>query len=217
MRLLTLLCALSLLLPTAAWADDDEIPPWEVPEGDDDDDDDDDVPETEAPATGDDDDDDDDDDEEPVSYSAPAPGGFRTGSPIGLGFSAGTLNGFSLKIWPAQAHGIIFNIGVPNLLNSVGMHVGYRFHMPKITAAGAPIHFHLYIGGNFRARIVFYGIDTYVELGGGAAVGAALTVSGAPVEFWAEVVPSFVGAASPPGVGVGFDVDGLVGVRFFPG
>lgn len=221
MRLLTLLCASILLLPAAAWAADDELPPWEEPEGDDDDADDDDDEGTEADDDDDQgtvaDDDDDDDDEPEPSYSSPAPGGYRSGSPVGLGFTAGTLNGFSLKIWPAQAHGIVFNVGVPNVLNSVGLQLGYRFHLPKFTAPGAPLHFHLYVGGNFRTRLVFYDNGTYVELGGGAAVGAALTVSGVPVEFWAEVVPAFVGAVSPPGVGVGFDVDGLVGVRFYPG
>jgi hypothetical protein len=215
MRLLPLLCALSLLLPAAAFADeDDDTPPWDVPEGDDDDDDDDDAPEEAAPAE-------EEEEEAEEEYSEPAPSTssdeFKSGSPVGLGFAAGTLNGFSLKIWPAQSHGIIFNVGVPNLLNSVGMHVGYRFHLPKITPRAVPLHFHLYIGGNFRTRLVFYNNGTYVEIGGGVAIGASLTVTDAPVEFWAEVVPSGVGAVVPANVGIGFDVDGLVGVRFFPG
>ncbi len=214
MRLLALFAALSLFLPTAAFADEDETPPWDVPEGDDDDDDDEAGDEAE-PA------------EPEAAQPAPAPvaatpaivaTGYRTGSPIGLGFSAGTLNGFSLKIWPAQSHGIVFNLGVPNLLNSVGFHVGYRFHFPHITPPGLPLHVHMYLGGNFRGRVVFYNNGPYVEIGGGVAIGAALTVSGAPVEFWAEVVPSGVGGVVPlTGVGLGFDVDGLVGVRFFPG
>jgi hypothetical protein len=206
MRPLTLLIALCLLVPAAAWADDDdETPPWDVPEGDDDDDD-----EAPPPAA-----------EEPAPAPAPppvaVPDGYRSGGPVGLGFSAGTLNGFSLKIWPAQSHGIVLNVGVPNLLNSLGVQIGYRFHFPPLTPPGLPLHVHLYLGGNFRSRMVFYNNGTFVEIGGGVAVGAALTVSGAPVEFWAEVVPSAVGAVLPAGVGVGFDVDGLVGVRFFPG
>lgn len=213
MRLLAFLCSLCLLLPAAAFADEDETPPWEEPEEEEDED------EDEAEEA--DDDDDDDDEEEEETYSA-APvatsfSGYRSGSPVGLGFTAGTLNGFSLKIWPDQAHGIVFNVGVPNLLNSLGLNVGYRFHMPKITVPGTPAHWHLYVGGAFRARMVFFNNGTYVEIGGGAAIGGSLTFSGAPVEIWAEVIPSGVGGISPPGVGVGFDVDGLVGIRFFPG
>jgi hypothetical protein len=94
MRPLTLLIALCLLVPAAAWADDDdETPPWDVPEGDDDDDD-----EAPPPAA-----------EEPAPAPAPAPvavpDGYRSGGPVGLGFSAGTLNGFSLKICRRRATG----------------------------------------------------------------------------------------------------------------
>ncbi len=207
MRLLLFL--LLLLSPTLATADDD-TPPWDT--GDDDEEGEGEktpAPEEDKPAPQ--------PEPEPQPEPAPLLGAYRTGGPVGLGFSAGTLNGFSLKIWPAREHGIVFNLGSPLLLNAVGMNVGYRYHLPAITPRGTTASIHLSIGGAFRTRLVFYNNGTFVEIGGGLAIGASVTLSDAPIEFWAEVIPAGVGGVNPAGVGVGFDVDGLVGVRFFPG
>lgn len=205
MRLLLLLLLL-LLSPTLASAEDD-TPPWDT--GDDDDD----RPEGEGEG---------DKTPEPAVQPAPAAAAplstaYRGGGPVGLGFTAGTLNGFSLKIWPAREHGIVLNVGTPLLLNAVGLNVGYRYHLPAITPRGSTASIHLSIGGAFRTRLVFFNNGTFVEIGGGLAVGASVTLQDAPIEFWAEVIPAAVGGVNPAGVGVGFDVDGLVGVRFFPG
>ncbi len=153
----------------------------------------------------------------PARSTAGAVGGPRGGGPFGLGFAVGTINGLSLKIWPVEAHGIVINLGGSHLVNSMTASLSYRIHPPKIVIPGSPVSMHFNLGPMFRARMVFYGNGTYTELGGGAAIGMSITVADAPVEVFMEVAPAFVGGVGPANVGIGFDVGGRVGVRFYPG
>jgi|GEM_PF-4190531 len=147
--------------------------------------------------------------------SAAGPTGFlRSGGGVGLGFSAGTINGFSMKVWPAPSHGVVVGFGVPGRLNSGAAHVSYRFHPPAIDIPNSSVQVHLNLGPAVRVR--FTGTTAlYVDIAGGLAVGASVTFAGAPIEIFATVVPEFAAGLTPPGVGLGFDVDGLAGLRLY--
>lgn len=243
----TLLSLLALLLvfsvPTLAFAGDDEdeeeddgedapgIPPWL---GDDDDDDD-----------GDDDDGGDEGDEDkgslgkapspkpqPAPAATTAPGApsrsyfmdpsdlstLKGGGPFGMGVSAGTINGLTLKIWPSRPHGIVLHLGAhPSVLNALVVGLGYRIHVKPLIIPGSPVALHFNLGPALRTRIVFFTNGTFIELAGGVAFGVAATMNGVPGELFVEAVPSFGGGISPAGVGLGFSVDGIVGIRLFFG
>jgi ribosomal protein L13E len=164
--------------------------------------------------------DDDEDDEDEEGASMPPAGGslssYKSGGPLGIGFSVGTINGFSLKLWPVRELGVTLEAGVPiGQLNSLALAVAGRYHTPPIVIPDSPVAFHLGLGGRFRTRMVFRE-QTYVEIGGGAVVGVSLTVRAVPVEVFFEVAPTFAGSVAPKvEVGRGFDVDGLVGLRLF--
>ena len=172
------------------------------------------------PARADEGDDDDDDEEAEKKEEAedeykPIPTGlsaYKSGGPFGIGFVVGTINGLSLKIWPAPAFGLVVEFGVPHVLNSMAVGLSGRFHFEPIRVPDSPVTIHVNLGPRFRTRMVF-GSTVYAELGGGVAAGASIVVRAVPVELYFDVAPNF--AAGIGGVGVGFDVDGLVGVRFF--
>jgi hypothetical protein len=238
MRPLLLLLALMLAAQPAFAAD--EKPPWEEqdePEGDDDDDDDEPAPSDEPPADepADEPAPDEPAPDEPAPEEPPArqkptrernspakprpapPGSVRSGGPVGLGFVVGTNNGFSLKIWPTPAHGIVLHLGVPLRLNSGALALSYRFHPPAI-GMGKFAQATLQLGPVFRTRLVGVANALFVELGGGLVVGGSVTFRKAPVELFVEVAPLFAGGVAPTaGTGLGFDVDGLAGLRFYLG
>ena len=138
---------------------------------------------------------------------------LKGGGPVSLGVAGGTTTGVSLKVWPARAHGIVLHLGgAPPVLNSLSVHLSYRLHFPPIVAPdGGPV-LHFQIGPAFRTRLVF-SAATFAELGGGVVVGASVTVPSWPVEFFAEVQPTFAGSVSAPGTGLGLGVEGVGGVR----
>lgn len=136
----------------------------------------------------------------------------KGGGPVGVGLVAGTTNGVSLKVWPAQTHGIVLHLGAPPILNSLGVHLSYRVHFPAIVAPNGGPALHVQIGPAFRTRMVFSSA-TFVELGGGVVIGTSITVPSWPVEFFAEVQPTFAGSVSAPGTGLGFGLEGVGGVR----
>jgi len=140
----------------------------------------------------------------------------KGGGPVGAGVSAGTLNGATLKVWPVRTHGIVLHFGAPPVLNSLGIHLSYRLHLPPIVAPNGGPALHLQIGPAFRTRMVFQA-NSFVELGGGLVIGASVTVPSWPVELFAEVQPTFAGSVSAPGTGLGLGVEGVGGVRWFFG
>jgi hypothetical protein len=243
----TLLCLLALLLvvtvPVTALAGDDEesedddeapgIPPWL---GDDDDDDDDDDGEGEEPA-----------DEDPdgslgktPAPAAPAPptappvapprsfvgsqmsasdlGTLKGGGLFGIGVAAGTINGLTLKIWPSRPHGIVLHLGAhPSVLNAMVVGLGYRIHVKPIIIPSAGMALHFNLGPALRTRMVFFTNGTFIELAGGVAFGVSATMAKVPLELFVEAIPGYGGGISPAGVGLGFSVDGIVGLRVFLG
>ncbi len=235
--LVSLLSLLLCLAPVAVLAgedgddsdEDDGAPPWEESDDDnDDDDDDDDDGETPKLGKGDDDDDDDGDgDDSAAQGAAPAVdlamdpsdlGTLKGGGLFGIGFAAGTLNGVSLKIWPSQMHGIVLHLGTsPAVLNSMALSLQYRIHLKPVLIPGSPVALHFNLGPALRTRFVWFSNGTYIELAGGVALGTSITIAKVPAEFFVEVIPSYGGGVSPAGIGLGFGIDGIVGVRFFLG
>lgn len=143
---------------------------------------------------------------------------LKGGGAVGIGFVVGTINGLSLKIWPARAHSIVLHLGThPSVLNSLGVMLQYRVGVPPLLIPGSPVAMHFTLGPALRTRVVFFSNGTYIELAGGLALGTSITVAKVPAEVFFEVVPSFGGGVSPAGGGLGFGVDGIVGARFFVG
>ncbi len=221
---LTLLAFLGLLLTPSAVLADDDAPPWLDDEGDEEDDEDDkdgkgDKDPSPAEGTG-------------ATESAPAPAAEATpaassskgtseapkaGGKVGLGFGVGSVNGFSLKLWPHRKHAMVLHIGAPTILNSMAVHLSYRATLVEWAVPGSGVTIGFNLGPNFRARFAWFTDGLFLEMAGGLAVGAAVTVNNAPVEIFMEVIPSFGGGVSPANTGVGFSVDGLVGARFYLG
>lgn len=141
---------------------------------------------------------------------------LKGGGLVGLGVVGGTTNGVSVKVWPTRSHGFVLHIGAPPVLNSLGVHLSYRLHTPPIVAPGGPaVLFQL--GPAFRTRMVFQNTGVFAELGGGIVAGMSVTVPQWPVEFFAEVQPTFAGSVSVPGTGLGLSVEGVGGVRIYFG
>ncbi len=142
---------------------------------------------------------------------------FKSGGPFGLGFSVGTINGLSLKLWPTRLVAITAEVGVPiGVLNSLAIGIGGRFHFAPIRVPDSPVAFHVGVGPRFRMRMAFDGGGAFVELGGGAVIGASVTVRDVPVEIFFDIAPTVAGSVVPADIlSKGFDVDGLVGLRFF--
>lgn len=147
----------------------------------------------------------------PAADSTLAPKG---GGALGLGFVVGTINGLSLKVWPHKTHGFVLNLGVPNRLNSMAIGISYRVHPKPIRVPDSPVTLSVNFGPVGRARLIF-GTAVFAELAGGLAVGVSITVDDVPAEIFFEVAPLFAGSVTPVGTGLGFDVDGLVGARFY--
>ena len=220
---LVLLALLGLLLTPAAVLADDDTPPW-LDEGDEEDDED---KDKEGDSGG---------DASPAEGEAaakPAPVAKQTtaaapaakatseapkaGGKVGLGFGIGSVNGFSLKIWPHRKHAMVLHIGAPTILNSMAVHLSYRVTLVEWAVPGSGVTVGLNLGPNFRSRFAWFTDGLFLEMAGGLAVGAAVTVTNAPVEIFMEVIPSFGGGVSPANTGIGFSVDGLVGARFYLG
>jgi len=139
---------------------------------------------------------------------------LKGGGALGLGVAAGSMVGASLKLWPVREHALVFHVGVPLILNSVALHLSYRFHFPALAVPAGPALF-FQLGPAFRSRFVFSDAGAYPELGGGVVLGLSLTVPRWPLEIFAEVQPTFGGSATNPPVGLGLTVEGLVGFRLY--
>lgn len=231
---LSLLALLGLLLTPSAVLADDDTPPW-LDEGDDDKDgesdgdkdgksdkdkdgksDKDAKPAESAPAA-----------ESPPAQATETTSGAassqttddppKAGGKVGIGFGIGSVNGFSLKIWPHRKHAMVLHIGAPTILNSMAVHLSYRVTVVEWAVPGSGVTIGVNLGPNFRSRFAWFTDGLFLEMAGGLAVGAAVTVENAPVEIFMEVIPSFGGGVSPANTGIGFSVDGLVGARFYLG
>lgn len=158
-------------------------------------------------------------------WTQPSAGSTRTladlkgGGAFGLGFSAGTRNGLTMKIWPTRAHGIIIDVGAPPFLGSLAIAAGYRGHFKPLVPPTNAIAAMPYIGGNFRLRVMFMpGSDpaALAEFGAGVPFGVSITVPQWPVELFVEAGPVVVFWKDVSGgVGVSLDVDGLAGARMY--
>jgi len=197
---------------------DDELPPWAEPKEDEGDDtptegEDGDAAGEAAPA------------EATVDTAEAAPaeaeaasGSWKGGGLVGLGFLVGTDNGLSLKLWPNRTHGVHIHLSAPLRLNALSVGVAYQFHLAGLSIPGSPVHLHPYVGPAFRLRVFIYENNTaYVDGHGGAAIGMSVTVADVPAEIFFEVVPGLTFGINIPGVGIGFDVGGHVGARFYFG
>ena len=145
---------------------------------------------------------------------------LKSGGAFGLGFITGTINGLSMKIWPARAHGIVINLGAPFAANSLALSVSYHGHFRPIIVPNSPVSMHVQLGPRFRSRFAFATGVTVVELGGGAVTGLSVIVADIPAEIFFEVAPVVAGsiilvAGQDPTNSVAFSVDGGVGARFF--
>jgi hypothetical protein len=219
-HLILLLALLGLLLAPATLLADDDTPPW-LDDGDDDKDDDDKKDEkdddggasalpAEAPASA----------PAAATTTPAATGGTaapKAGGKVGLGFGVGSVNGFSLKVWPHRKHALVFHLGTPAILNAMAIHLSYRATLVEWAVPGSGVTIGFNLGPNFRARFAWFTDGLFLEMAGGLAVGASVTVANAPVEIFMEVIPSFGGGVSPANTGIGFSVDGLVGARFYIG
>ncbi len=141
---------------------------------------------------------------------------LKGGGAFGLGFTAGSRNGLTMKIWPSRSHGIVIDVGAPTFLRSMAIAIGYRAHFKPLVPASRSIAALPYFGINFRTRLMF--IDpVFAELGGGLLFGASVVVPDWPVELFVEAGPMFVFWKDPESgdIGFGLDVDGLAGIRLY--
>ena len=206
--------------------EDEELPPWADPKdgGDDESDDSQDegkeeapedegseapAGETEQPAS--------EDEEEGIATMSAPSASWKGGGAVGLGFLIGTDNGLSLKLWPSRMHGVHIHIAAPTRLNAISVGFAYQLHMASIGIPGSKVQLHPSIGPSFRLRAFIYDNGAYVDGQAGASIGMSITVAQVPAEIFFEVIPGFAFGINIPGVGLGFDVGGHVGARFYFG
>jgi hypothetical protein len=142
----------------------------------------------------------------------------KGGGPFGMGFTAGTRNGLTMKIWPALGHGIVIDFGAPPFLNSMAVAVGYRAHFKPQVAASNSLAGMFYLGFNFRTRLMFMpGMSpaTFAEFGVGIPFGLSVTAPGWPIELFVEAGPVGTFWKASSGIGFGIDVDGIAGGRIY--
>jgi hypothetical protein len=141
---------------------------------------------------------------------------LKGGGPFGLGFSAGSRNGMTMKIWAARAHAIVIDVGAPPFPGSLALGFGYRGHFKPLAPPSNAIAALPFIGINGRVRMMFTGGSTpFVEAGPGVMFGVSVVVPQWPVELFFEAGPVFAFWDAGDGVGFAIDVDGLAGARLF--
>jgi len=204
---------------------DEELPPWaessgegdeEADEGQSQGDEETDEGKESEPAAGNSDEaaSEDEEDSAPMSASAES---WKGGGTVGLGFLIGTDNGLSLKLWPSRMHGVHIHLAAPTRLNALSVGFAYQIHLASIGIPGSKVHLHPSIGPSFRLRAFIYENGAYVDGQAGASIGMSVTVAEVPAEIFFEVIPGFAFGINIPGVGLGFDVGGHVGARFYFG
>ena len=206
-------------------SEDEELPPWaesseeddgEADEGQSEGDDESGEDKESEPAGGNSDEAASEDDEDSAPTSASG-GAWKGGGTVGLGFLIGTDNGLSLKLWPSRMHGVHIHLAAPTRLNALSVGFAYQIHLASIGIPGSKVHLHPSIGPSFRLRAFIYENGAYVDGQAGASIGMSVTVAEVPAEIFFEVIPGFAFGIYIPGVGLGFDVGGHVGARFYFG
>ena len=140
---------------------------------------------------------------------------LKGGGAAGLGFSVGTRNGLTFKVWPAKGYGIVVEIGAPPYLNSLALSLGFRGHFKPLSPPSNALAALPYIGASFRARLMFTpGADpaVFAEMGVVIPVGVSIVWPQFPVELFVEAGPVL---AFWKGPGIGIDVDGVAGARIY--
>ena len=141
---------------------------------------------------------------------------LKGGGAFGLGFTAGSRNGMTMKIWPARGHGIIIDIGAPPFPGSLALGFGYRGHFKPLSPPSNAIAALPFIGVNGRLRMMFTGgAKPFVEAGPAVMFGVSVVVPQWPVELFFEAGPVFAFWDAGSGVGFAVDVDGLAGARLY--
>jgi len=140
---------------------------------------------------------------------------LKGGGPAGLGFTVGTRNGMTFKIWPARGYGIVIDFGAPFHLNSMAISVGFRGHFKPLSPPSNSIAALPYIGASFRLRAMFLPGQTppvFAEMGAVIPFGVSIVWPQFPVEIFVEAGPVLAFWSGP---GFGIDVDGVAGARIY--
>jgi len=141
---------------------------------------------------------------------------IKAGGGFGLGFAIGSLNGLSVRIWPQKPFAVSLQIGTTWLLNAVAIVASPQFTIATLSVPESPVTLLPYAGPTFRVRLVGLTQGLHQEYGGGFTAGCSVVVATLPVELFFEVSPIVAGSVNPTGSAVGFGIDGLVGMRFYP-
>ena len=152
---------------------------------------------------------------QPTTPTVRTIGDLKGGGPLGMGFSVGTRNGMTLKIWPARGYGIVLELGAPPYLNSMALSLGFRGHFKPLSPPGNSVAALPYIGASFRLRMMFMpGQDpsVFAEMGAVIPFGVSIVWPQFPVELFVEAGPVL---AFWKGPGFGIDVDGIAGARIY--
>ena len=135
----------------------------------------------------------------------------RLGGPLGLGVSVGVPTGLSGRLWIGDWSAVQFGAGGQlGVLNSVVGTADYcvilrPFEVPENDYA-VPLH----IGGGFKFDAQFPQGASTILMGPRAVFGASLLVPDLPIDFHAELAPSFLFYET-----LGWSIDGQIGVRYY--
>lgn len=147
-----------------------------------------------------------------MSPQAPRPdelAELKAGGKAGLGLAVGSRPGLALRIWPKRSFAFNVGLGSTWLLNSLSADVSVTFVGRPARSAANTVAALFYAGGGFRTRI-WFGDPSFVELGARLPLGVSVLVAGWKVEPFVEAAPAFVFYPN-----LGFDIEGLVGVRYY--
>jgi len=135
----------------------------------------------------------------------------RLGGPLGLGVSVGVPTGVTGRFWVGDWSAVQFAAGGQNgALNSAMATADYcvilrPFSVPENDYA-VPLH----IGGGFKFDADLTQGAGRILMGPRAVFGASLLVPDLPIDFHAEIAPSFLFYET-----LGWSVDGQIGVRYY--
>lgn len=147
-----------------------------------------------------------------VSPQAPRPdelAELKAGGKAGLGLAVGSRPGLTFRIWPKRSFAFNIGLGSTWLLNSLSADVSVTFVAKPSRNAANTVAALFYAGGGLRTRI-WFGDPSFVELGVRVPVGVSVLVPGWKAEPFVEAAPSIVFYPN-----LGFDIEGLVGVRYY--
>ncbi|MDY0004034.1 MAG: DUF3996 domain-containing protein [Polyangia bacterium] len=139
---------------------------------------------------------------------------------IGIGGMLGAPTGLSLKVYFNPRHALDFGLGVGYWGGAtVLVHGDYKLHFPLVRAPDFDLPLYFGVGAKLTLWFTDHdhrywgswgGHDGYVGVGIRVPVGIAFNLNRIPLDFFLEVVP---GVGLFPGIG--FFVDGAIGVRYY--